>query len=257
MKMACPPGQHQHLGSKGRMLRCHPKSTKHTNERTQQYHAIAIQGDKNAGIDEDFGEETEEKSSLTPEEKKRREQNKKTIISALRRLTRGRAKALFVPLAGVLFAYDNISESAKKYKEKAKSKHDKMMADAYAEAVEEFVDLVPPDDAEWGEETIKRVSEGVRNKADQYRKVVLEKGKDCPEYAKYRAYRDYSLLCDEKMEAIHRRVLAEQRKKEMGAGGSSRSRRMPTGEKTKIPSKEEMMKQYGFGQHFTRTSSKK
>ena len=69
--MPCPVGQHEHMGSKGKMLRCHPISTKHTNERTRQYHEMAIAEKRNSNMDEDLGIEQEQKISIPPEKLER------------------------------------------------------------------------------------------------------------------------------------------------------------------------------------------
>lgn len=228
--MPCPPGQHQHMGAKGKMLACHPTSTKHTNERTRQYHEMALTSKRSEGMTEDFGIEDEDKTLIPPETKERIQANNKKIKQALKQLTRGKFKALFVPLTAILWTYDGMSSKIADYKQKAKSKHDKQMADVYEKTVNEIIEEMPDIDVDsWGEDTVKALTQGYREKVDSLKEQIKAKGtKDCPEYAQYRAYRDYLLMADEKQEKIHRRVMSERAKTQQTlAGTRSANQRQP------------------------------
>lgn len=239
------------MGSRGKMLRCHPISTKHTNERTRQFHEMAIAEKRNSNMEEDLGIEQEQKISIPPEKLARIKENNKKIKQALKQLTRGRFKALFVPLTAILWTYDGMSSKIADYKARAKTQRDRQMADVYSKTVDEIVQQVPDIDIDtWGEDTVKALTQGYRDKVESLKEKIKEKGtRDCPEYAQYRAYRDYLMLADEKQAKIHRRVLSERAKtNDVLSGTRSANQRNPKlrSGSDKVPSKDEIMQKYGF-----------
>lgn len=206
--MACERGYHQHLGAKGKMLACHPETAKHKNAKTRQYHDLAVagKGDKF----EEFGEEYEdEKDPIIPKESSEKIKQNATVIKAyLKQLTKNKALLpLLVPLAGALYGYEKTMKQVKAYKEKAKSKKEKEMADAYAKTVEEIVDSVPDakdvdldsmteDDIKAFEKNMYAMKSKHKKRIDELKEIIKKKGKTCPEYAMYRAYKDYFDNCD-------------------------------------------------------------
>ena len=207
--MACPAGQHQHIGADGkRMLRCHPISEKHTNPTAQNYHQMALQQGKGkekelaGGVDNGYDE------SVIPKEQS--ERIKANLVVIRRNLTKlmnnPRLKNLLIPLSAGLIAYDGLVQSATKYKAKAKSKQEKAMADTYAKTVEEIMDGMPDMDKDLGADAFVKLKTDCKEKVDALVAVIKEKGKNCPEYAQYRAYKDFMSLCDEKTLALLNRV---------------------------------------------------
>jgi len=86
--MPCPPGQHSHPGYE----KCHKISTEHSNEKTRQYHEMALAGKRFEGKDEDLGIEEHQKSQIPPEKLERIKANGKKIKQALKQLTEGNTK---------------------------------------------------------------------------------------------------------------------------------------------------------------------
>ena len=183
---------------------------------------MALAGKRFEGKDEDLGIEEHQKSQIPPEKLERIKANGKKIKQALKQLTRGKYKALFVPLTAILWTYDGMSAKVEDYKKRAKSKHEREMAEVYDKTVEEIVSQMPDIDVDtWGEDTVKALTQGYREKVDSLKQKIKEKGtRDCPEYAQYRAYRDYLLMADEKQEKIHRRVMSERAKTESTLRGT-------------------------------------
>ena len=162
--------------------------------------------DSNGENDEDY--EDNGKQPLIPKETAEKIKKNAIIIKAfLKKLTQNSKLApLLVPVSGFLWGYEKTVKTANEYKQKAKTKSEKMMADEYAKAVEEIIKDVNPDvdiESMSPEELTNFAKEQVKNK-DKYRDKVdalvaeiKKKGtKKCPEYAQYRAYKDYFAECD-------------------------------------------------------------
>lgn len=197
------------MGAKGKMLACHPETAKHKNPKTNQYHQMAInsKGDKFEEFGEDYGDDG--KSIIPKESAEKIKQNGVVIKAFLKQLTKNRALLpILVPLAGALYGYEKTMKQVKSYKEKAKTKKQKQMADEYAKTVEEIINEVPKitdedldamsdEKAKEFEQNLIKMKAKHKKTIDGYKEIIKKKGKDCPEYAKYRAYKDYFDNCDD------------------------------------------------------------
>ena len=210
---------------------------------------MALAGKRFEGKEEDLGVEEHAESKIPPEKMERIKANNKKIRQALNQLTRGKFKSLFVPLIAVLWTYDGMSNKIADYKKRAKSNHEKKMAETYEKTVDEILKEMPEIDVDsWGEDTVKQLTEGYRQKVESLKVKIKEKGtRDCPEYAQYRAYRDYLLMADEKQAKIAQRVMRERAKTESTLRGTrSANNRQPKLKQGKggAMTKEEFFKQY-------------
>lgn len=207
--MVCPSGQHQHIGADGkRMLSCHPITDKHTNPTAQNYHEMALQQGKGRESELVGGdEEYEAKDYITREQKERIKQNTVLIRRNLSKLLNNpRLKTLLVPISAGLMAYDGLTSTATKYKQKAKTEREKEMADIYSQTVEVIMDGMPDMGKAMKADDFVKLKAKYLGKVKELVKVIKENGKDCPEYAQYRAYKDFMALCDTKTMAILNRV---------------------------------------------------
>lgn len=210
---------------------------------------MALAGKRFEGKDEDLGVEEHTKSKIPPEKMERIKANNKKIRQALNQLTRGKFKSLFVPLIAILWTYDGMSNKIADYKKKAKSDNDRKMAEVYEKTVDKIVQEMPDIDVDsWGEDTVKALTEGYREKVESLKAKIKEKGtRNCPEYAEYRAYRDYLLLADEKQAKIVQRVMRERAKTERTLSGTrsinNRNPKLKQG-KGGAMTKEEFFEQY-------------
>lgn len=175
---------------------CHPISTKHRDERTQQYHLLAVQEGKGGDVDEELGlVEGAKESRISPEVKQRIDNNKKNLKRALRALaTQSRFKTLLVPVATFMWAYDGMSKKVADYKERAKNEEELKMAETYQKTADSFIDKVPTDATDWSPEEYEKLMDSTRKDMEACVTAIKEKGKNCPEYAMYRAYRDLQTL---------------------------------------------------------------
>lgn len=184
-------------------MQCHPISTKHDNPKTRQYHQMSINQTSDSQADNDFGRENEKKSIFTPEQKQRIDQNTKKIKQFVAKLGRGRARKIIAP---ILVAYDTSIKTATALHERAKTREEKKMADAYMNTanglIENTIKRFGKSDIEkLTEEDVEKLKEDWKKTLEGYKEIIKKKGKKCREYAIYRAIYDYLKFAEDSAES--------------------------------------------------------
>ena len=118
-----------------------------------------------------------------------------------------RMRPLLMPLCAFLSAYDMMSPKITAMAQKAKTAEQKKLVAEYDKTIEEIVDTMPKKDVdEWVESDIDEMTGKFAERMGKLAEIIKKKGKNCPEYAQYRAYHDYLAMCEERQQAFANRL---------------------------------------------------
>ena len=172
---------------------------------TEETTTSDFKGDED--YDNDYGKE--DPKIRETKRKAKIKSNKEIIMSFLKDISGSKSslRPLLVPLSGFLLAYDKMSPKITSLYEKAKTDRQKKLVAEYDKTVEEIVDTMPKKDVDdWTEEDIDEMTGKFAKRMSDLAVIIKKKGKNCPEYAQYRAYNDYLKMCEERQTALANRL---------------------------------------------------